>query len=134
MTRPPRLHRGFATATALTLLAFVAVLLTALGASIGMDVRRTREAAAESQLRQLLLVGAAAAGQEAAAAGATTLALPSNLTDDAASLTIHIAAPSESDRTATIDASFVARRARQVVRFTRRDGGWRLMSATVDPE
>ena len=134
MKREATIPRGFATATALTLLAFVAVLLTALGSWIGMDARRTREAAAETQLRQLLLAGAAAAGEETAAAGATIVPLPSNLTHDAASLTIDIAMPLEGERTATIDASFAARHARQVVRFARRDGGWSLVSATVDPQ
>ncbi|MDQ3440401.1 MAG: hypothetical protein M3478_08650 [Planctomycetota bacterium] len=134
MKRRATIQRGFATATALTLLAFVAVLLAAIGSWIGIDARRTREAATETQLRQLLLAGAVAAGEETAAAGTTTVPLPANLTDDAASVTIDIAMPSQGERTATIDASFAARHARQVVRFARRDGGWTLVSATVDPE
>lgn len=133
-TRLATSRRGFATATALTLLAFVAVLLAAMGSVIGIEARRTRHAAVETQLRQLLLAGAAAAGEETAAAGTTSVRLPSHLTDETASLTIVIAMPSPGERTATIDASVAARHARQVVRFARRDAGWDLVSASIDPE
>ena len=133
-TRRATIRRGFATATALTLLALVAVLLAAMGSSIGIEARRTRHAAVETQLRQLLLAGAAAAGEETAAAGTTSVPLPSHLTDDTASLTINIVMRSPGERTVTIDASVAARHARQVVRFALRDGGWDLVSASIDPE
>ena len=128
------IRSGFATATSLTLLAFVAVLLTALGSWIGIEARRTREAAAQTQLRQLLLAGADAAGEETAVAGTTHVPLPPDLADGGASLTIDIDMPTPDERTATIDASFAGRPARQVVRFARRDGGWGVVSATLDPE
>ncbi len=134
MTR--RVNRGkpaFATATALTLLAFVGVLLASMATWVTIDARRTREAAAEAQLRQLLLAGAAAASDELAQTGAANVPLPSNLADNAARLTIDIAVPSESQRTATVEASVAARHARQVVQFSRRDGRWHLISATFDP-
>jgi hypothetical protein len=134
MKRRATIRRGFATATALTLLAFVAVLLAAMGTSIGIEARRTRHAAVEAQLRQLLLAGAAAAGEETAAAGTASVSLPSHLTDDMASLTITMAMPSPGERTATIDASIAARHARQVVRFALRDGRWDLVSASIDSE
>ena len=134
MKRRATIRRGFATATALTLLAFVAVLLAARGTSIGIEARRTRHAAVAAQLRQLLLAGAAAAGEETAAAGTANVSLPSHLTDDTASLTVTMTMPSPGERTATIDASIAARHARQVVRFARRDGRWDLVSASIDSE
>ncbi len=80
-----------------------------MGSWIGIDARRTREAAAQTQLRQLLLAGAAVAGDESVASGTTNVPLPSTLSDDAARLTIDIAMPSQSLRTATIDAFVAAR-------------------------
>ncbi len=127
-------NRAFATATALTLLAFVAVLLAAMGSAIGIEARRTREAAAQTQLRQLLLAGAAAASDESAPIGTTNVPLPSILNDDAPRLTIEIAMPSERLRTAMIETSFATRHARQLAQFSRRDGRWHLISATIDPQ
>lgn len=129
-----RSNRAFATATALTLLAFVAVLLAAIGSWIGIEARRTRDAAAETQLRQLLIAGAVAAGDESAAIGTTNVSLPPTLADDAARLTIDIAMPSEVQRTVTVEASVAARHARQIVHFTRQNGRWTLTNATLDPE
>jgi hypothetical protein len=63
--RRRRRRRAFATTTALTLLAIVGVALAALATLLAADARRTRTAAQEAQLRQLLLAGAAAAGDRA---------------------------------------------------------------------
>ncbi len=132
--RSTQANRGLATATALTLLAFVAVLLTAMGSWIRIDARRTRDAAAQTQLRQLLLAGAVAAGDESNLIGATNVTLPPQLKDDAANLKIEIVMPSEGERVATIEASVSGSHASQTVHFTRREGRWRVISATLGPK
>lgn len=128
-----RPRRAFATATALTLLAFVAVLLAAMGSGIGLDARRTRAAVDQTQLRQLLHAAALAAAEESLDVGTTDLPLPRNLADDSARLTITIAHPSSSLRTATIEATIAAHQSRQVVHFARRGDSWSLNAAALDP-
>jgi len=134
MTRTTnRFRRGMATVTALTLLAFVAVLLAALGTWIGIEALRTGAAADETQLRQLLHAGANAAADESLAVGTTEVPLPPKLAEGSARLTIAIAQPSPDQRTATVEASIAAHQARQVVQFARGGDRWMLASATLDP-
>lgn len=55
-------HRSaFAAATAITLLALVGVVLAALATGFSLDVKRSRAASQEAQLRQMLLAGASVA-------------------------------------------------------------------------
>lgn len=128
-----RLRRGIATPTALTLLAFVAVLLAALGSWIGIEARRTRAAADAAQLRQLLHAGALAAADESLGVGRVDVPLPPRLADHSARLTIDIAHPAPDARTAVVEASITAHRARQTVHFARTGERWSITGATLDP-
>ena len=124
--------RGFATLTALTLLAFVAVLLTAMGTWIGLDARRSHEAAVEAQLRQLLLAGAAIAIASDGHA-ANDVALPPALAADGARLIVRAANTSESARRVTIEATIGDRQSRQVITLARRGDRWVMTDAALDP-
>lgn len=131
MTRATRSRpRGMATVTALTLLAFVAVLLAALGTWIGIEARRTHAAGDEAQLRQLLHAGALAASD--AAMGTTEVPLPPGLAGRSSHVTIVVAEPSPTTRTATIVAMQATHQARQVVQYVRADERWTVTGATLE--
>jgi hypothetical protein len=128
-----RRRRGMATVVALTLLAFVAVLLAALGTWIGLEARRTHAAGEDAQLRQLLHAGALAASDSSMSAGTSDLPLPRELSEQAARVTVVITQPSPSMRTATIEAGLATHRARQIVHYARSGERWTITSATLDP-
>jgi hypothetical protein len=119
-----------ATVTALTLLAFVAVLLAALGTWIGLDARRTHAAGDDAQLRQFLHAGALAASD--ASVGTTDVPLPPSLGAQVARLTIIVAEPSPTARTARIEAVLAMHQARQVVQYVRAGDRWTVSGATLE--
>jgi hypothetical protein len=122
-----------ATIVALTLLAFVAVLLAALGTWIGLEARRTNAAGEAAQLRQILHAGALAASDDSMSAGTSDLPLPRELSEHAARVTVVITQPSASIRTARIEAALATHRATQIVQYARSGERWIVASATLDP-
>lgn len=138
MTRRPR--NGFATATAMAVVALAAVALASLAALLASDGRRTRDALNDAQLRQLLLAGADEAGRrvgadDAGAGGGTTVALPPDLEAAGGSvrLTVDPSGFGGGDvRVVHVEATYAGRRGGQVLRFRREGGGWRL--ANTQPE
>jgi hypothetical protein len=129
--------RGFATLTAIALVALVAVAMAAAAAVFRLDVRRTAAAVDDAQLRQMLLAGERAArarldaraGAPAAAAG-EAVALPPPLAAAGATLRISIA-PDAAGAAATVEAALAGRAAAQTLRYERGPGGWRLASAEL---
>ena len=137
-----RRRNGFATATAMAVVALAAVALASLAALLVSDGRRTRDALDDAQLRQLLLAGAdeatrrVGANDAGAAGGGTSLALPSELAAGGGSvrLTVDPPAVGEADvRVAHVEATYAGRRGGQVLRFRREEGGWRLVEAQRGP-
>jgi hypothetical protein len=126
-----RSRRGFATIMALTLLALVGVAIAALSVSFAADARRSANAAADAQLRQLLLTGCAAAREQLDHGGKVTVPLPNELTSAGAALNVSIDPPNADVRRAHIDAALGRRHAWQIVTFQRQASRWVVMSAAL---
>jgi len=119
-------RRGFASMTALGLLALVAAAMVALADRFAEDVRQTLDHATDAQLRQLLIAGAVAVEQ-----GDGDIALASELTRDFA---VRIDETIENDRRiVTITASDIHQTERQVLIYLRDTNGWRLEQAQLNP-
>ena len=129
MTRRPRHPRrsAFAAVTAIVLMGLVASTLAAMGMMFAADARRSRAAAAEAQLRQLLIAGAADV-QQRLAGGETRFDLTLAL---AAEGELRLNATSaEPDRVnASVAAAVGGRRSEQTLRFVRDGRQWTLASA-----
>ena len=124
-------NSAFAAVTAIVLLGLVASTLAAMAMMFAADARRTRNAAADAQLRQLLIAGAADVEQRLSK-GQTTfdtkLAAP---TDG----TIQLTATPDGDAAVrvTVAATLGPRRQDQTLRFTRAAGGdqWKLAAVEL---
>jgi hypothetical protein len=135
--RRPEKDAAFAAVTAIVLLGLVASALAAMAMMFAADARRTRSAAAEAQLRQLLLAGAADAQQRLAKGESSfdvTIAAPG---EGEIRVSAAAAAPTtegDAARAVIVVATLGPRRAEQTLRFTREAGGeqkWKL--AAVEP-
>jgi hypothetical protein len=138
-----RRRRGVATLLAILLLVIVAATLPVLAGAFIADAKRTRVQAQDAQLRQLLTAGAVAAissakGHSAAREAATTrtaIALPQELLDDGAALTLWFSPGDSDDRLdATIRATLGTRAMEQIVRLERRSGAWQAVAAALDDD
>ena len=136
MTRPTK-RRGSAALTAVTLIGLVGVMIAALASLFAAEARRTRDAAAEAQLRQLLVAGAWVANERVRGASPVTessIELPASLTADGARVTLAAApAPDANTVLINVNAALGEREMSQSLRFVRRDAQWRLAEATLNP-
>jgi hypothetical protein len=124
MTRRRRAkNSAFAAVTAIVLLGLVATTLGAMAMMFAADARRTRDAATEAQLRQLLIAGAASAQQRLEKGPTTFDAKLTAPADGALQLT---AAPDGEAVRVTITATLGPRRQQQTLRFTRAGDKWKL--------
>jgi hypothetical protein len=137
--RPPAARRGFATLTAVALIALVAMALVATGSLFNAEFRRTQRATEEAQLRQLLLAGERAARDALAANAANepgkpiNVELPTSLTAGGArlSLTPAATAPSEGGMTVAVTAR-LSNVLEQRLTFARRGEIWELTTVETD--
>ena len=137
-----RRHRGgFGTLIAIAILLIIAAILPLLASVFTAEAKRTRTQAQDAQLRQLLTAGAvhatvAAKGQ--ATSGATThpvaVPLPPDLTDAGASVTCSFTRVETDHAEAIVRAKLGERSMEQTIQLERRDGAWRVMSATLNQE
>src|SRR4051812_1565563 len=96
-------RRGFALITAVTLIGLVAMALAAVTLLFSANVRRTRDALADAQLRQLLLAGAQVATEQASSsASVNRIPLPPQFTE--ADLSWKVLQESDGNRSIHIDA------------------------------
>ena len=138
MTAGPTILRasrgGFAGILAITLLILVSATLAVVASAFSADARRTRAAAADAQLRQLLTAGGLAASAKLRSRDIQTtrqtIPLPRDLAGNSATLTV---ATSVADGIATVqvEAELGSARAGQVLRFSQRDGVWSVMLAEL---
>jgi hypothetical protein len=116
-------HSAFAAVTAIVLLGLVATTLATMAMMFAADARRTRNAGAEAQLRQLLIAGAASA-QQRLDKGPTTF--DTKLTAPADG-TLQVTAAADGDAVRVIiTATLGPRRQEQTLRFTRAGEKWKL--------
>ncbi len=132
MTRHRRAtSSAFAAVTAVVMLGLVASVLAALAMMFAADARRTRNAAADAQLRQLLIAGAADV-QQRLTQGQTTFEV--NVAAPAAEGHIQLRATAEGDGVrAVVAATLGTRRSEQTLHFTRDGDRWRLASVELRP-
>ncbi|MEO6436391.1 MAG: hypothetical protein ABIP55_11630 [Tepidisphaeraceae bacterium] len=135
---PPRSRRrprGVAGLVAIILLLIVAATLAGVATAFSADAQRTRNLAAEAQLRQLLTAGAIAAAEQLKSpdlpTGETTVALPTDLNDRGATLKVSYLREGEGVL-AAVDAALPPRRARQTVRFAQKDGRWSVQAVEMN--
>jgi hypothetical protein len=135
ISKPLRNGRGFATLYAIALLGIVAVALTLLTKQVGYEIRRTKLASDDAQLRQLLLAGAGSALEHAGRWGDAPTSeswevhLPSSPAANEESLTI-VCTPGESGEVnAEITARLNGRTAMQMLRLKRSAQKWTVSEA-----
>jgi len=130
MSRPRVKKSGFATITAIVMLGLVASMLAAMGMMFAADARRTRSAAAEAQLRQLLIAGAADVQQRLNKDQTTfdaTFATPAE-----GNLRVTAAMDGDGVRSVVL-ANLGPRHAEQTLRFTRAGEKWKLVAVELRP-
>jgi hypothetical protein len=116
-------NSAFAAVTAIVLLGLVASTLGAMAMMFAADARRTRDAATEAQLRQLLIAGAASA-QQRLDKGPTTF---DNKLIVPADGVVQLTAAADGDAVRVIvTATLGPRRQQQTLRFTRAGDKWKL--------
>jgi len=113
---------------AVVMIGLVGIALVTLGTVFAGQFKRTRAAAADAQLRQMLTAGAVMATQMSA--DDKDISLPKELADDGAKL--HVTVHRDGDRaTAEIEANLGARSMDQTVHLERRDGRWKVAAAAL---
>jgi hypothetical protein len=133
-----RHHRGgFALIMSLVLVSLVAIAVLALMSIFHLEVRRTRTATNQTQLRQLLLAGAsstqAALTRDPARVDRINIPLPATLENRPASLWAHfLAGDDPQTRSVVLTAQFTEAHAQQTLVFTSSDNRWQLESAMLD--
>ena len=128
MTHRRTKNAAFAAVTAIVLLGLVATTLGALAMMFAADARRTRNAAAEAQLRQLLIAGAASA-QQRLDKGPTPFDIKMAAPADA--LLQLTAAPDGDALRVIVTAALGPRRQEQTLRFIRAGDKWKLASVEL---
>ncbi|HWE96852.1 MAG TPA: hypothetical protein VG269_23025 [Tepidisphaeraceae bacterium] len=134
------MRRAFATVTAVVLLGLAAAALAALATLFTSDYRRTREAQADAQLRQLLIAGAAEVSEKAKAwpdsppDAKWDVLVPGSLAADGGHVSNQTIAGENQTIEVHIKAGYLARTAAQTVRYHHEAGRWILTDATIDPE
>jgi type II secretory pathway component PulK len=137
MKNARRQRQGFAMIMAIALMALAAMALAAAGAAFYTQVVRTRLAAEDAQLRQLLLAGAqcSIAHLDASTSIDGQVLLPDGLTQQGAVLTLHAATDqstaSADQQVVQIDAALPRHRLSQRVEFWRHNGIWQIADADL---
>ena len=110
------------------LIGLVATTLAAMAMTFAADARRTRAAATDAQLRQLLIAGAADV-QQRLGKGEATLDIQSAAPADGV---VRVTAAAKGDAVeAVVVATIGKRTAQQTLRFTRAADGWKLHRVNV---
>jgi hypothetical protein len=130
MTRYPHIHgrRGFAMILAITLIILVGAALAVMGRAVVAEAARTRNEAADAQLRQLLTAAAVTATEDRDLDQNYFVDLPPQLQQAQASVSI-AAKHSQDVATVTIDAKLGSRSASQTLTFKREGDRWVLTEA-----
>lgn len=123
-----RRRRGFALLIAVTLLGLAGATLAILATLVAGEARRTREAAAEAQVRQLLIAGEALAQAQMQNA-ATTQPVEVKLPDELKGATVVVQRTGEQ---AHIEVAFEGRRAGETVWFSKNGNGWQVSGVELD--
>jgi hypothetical protein len=132
MTRRRTKRSAFAAVTAIVLLGLVASMLAAMGIMFAADARRTRDAVADAQLRQLLIAGAADV-QQRLDKGQTRFDLKIEAPAEATMQVSAAAADGGDDAIrATVLAHLGTRRRMQTLHFTRDGDRWNLTGVELD--
>jgi hypothetical protein len=131
-------HSGSVMIMALVALSLASVVLGAAGMMVAGDVRRTRAASDDAQLRELLLAGAQIGQfrlQNSWTAGqSVTVNLPPALKDQDATLILQPIDPeSATDRSVNIEATLGRHAMAERVHFIQRDGHWQIDDAILNP-
>ncbi len=123
-------RRGFASFTAVVLIGTSAIALTAVAGVTIRQAQRTRDAAADAQLRQLLLAGLAHLAEvspdDQGFFDEYTPALPDRFAGDDATLLIRAGQDGPSLVTATVTAECRGRTASQTLAYHPDAGAWRV--------
>lgn len=133
-----RRHRGFASVTAIALIAPVSLALMMLMSLLHSDVRRTAGGLVDAQIRQLLIAGQIAARKEIEKGSggqdsiARPLALPPGLTADGASLAVRIVSVTPSEAEVRVEAQIGRDLGAQTLRFRQSNGAWTLASVNLE--
>ena len=139
MQRDLPARRGFASVTAVVLLGLVAATAGALGALTRVDYVRTRNGAADAQLRQLLLAGAAdvlaqsTSWAEKPGASRWDVALPDSTAALRATLAVEVS-PTGEGAEARITAKLSGRESIQRIQLAREGDRWRISSSEMERE
>jgi type II secretory pathway component PulK len=126
-------HRsGFAIATAMFMIAIVAVAMAAVGALLAADVRRTLNGTADAQLRQLLVAAEidAPAHLSDLTQETWTTALPPSLAEGHVETT---RLPATDGAELRVSASIADRALIEQLHFDHSPNGWRLKAAELFP-
>lgn len=130
---PTRRPRGFTVILGIVLLGLIAVAIALVTRQMGYELKRTRAAYEDAQLRQLLLVGAQDAMAHASSWNADppptdhwSIELPASLRDHGASVSMRVSESGPDARTVEIDAHLGARDATDTLQFSRTDQGWKF--------
>ena len=113
------------------MLGLVATVLGGMAMVFAADARRTRNAAAEAQLRQLLIAGAADVQERLNRGPTTTFEAKTPAPSEGV---IHLRATAEEGGVRAVVAAQVGvRRAEQTLRFTRDGARWKLAAVDLRP-
>ena len=123
--------RGFASFTAVVLVGTTAIALTAVASLTMYQAERTRNAATDAQLRQLLIAGQSYASEQLADGARQNnnldVQLPDTLASDGASLSIERQSPpGNTAKTAIINATLHGRSVNQTLVYDAISGTWRV--------
>jgi hypothetical protein len=120
---------------AIVLIGLVATASAVLAIDFAAQARRTQSFAEDAQLRQLLLAGAQAAPRQLQAGTPPerkSISLPDLLIEQGGVLTLQtLPAASPDEKLVRIEASLPRRHLAQDLRFTKRDGSWRIAAAEL---
>ena len=122
------MRRGMASIIAVVMIGLVAIALVTLGTVFVSQLKRTKAAATDAQLRQMLIAGAVMATQMAQ--DDRDVALPNEMGNEGA--TLHVKVHRDGDRaTAAIDAKWRERVLRETIRMERRDSQWKIVDTNL---
>jgi hypothetical protein len=137
--RRQRASNGFATLMAIALVAMAGVAFVAIASMMRHDVRRTRRAVAEAQLRQMLSAGEEAVRSQLDATGGgengatREVPVPRMTGESEARLTLTVAPVADAGlRVILVEATMDGFHAAQQLRYSRHDGKWTLVAAVLD--
>ena len=128
-------NHGVAIVAAVVLIGLTGFAFVALASLVRHDVRRTAQARAEAQLRQLLLAGESAvrSSLDAPPQGVRAVTLPAELSSDGAKLSFTFGDAAGKVRSVDVDAAYMGLGASQRLTYQRREGHWVVVRAELSP-